>query len=369
MLTVLAALAGACVAYIEHQRRPRALLVPTERARSAKVPPPKEPVPPPAKSKDEPKPTPSPAPPPGPSKEALEAEIRAIETLILREGFAEASARAKRFVEAQDAGLRNPEAKALLDRIARLESRAFAFAGLTKALPARKLPEQLFRVKLENGNSVVALAWKEELDRHEFEYALGGKGSMPKDRVAAVSPLKRAEYLAERWTEIRTPLEKSIDPLDLFFFGVRRCFRDGLRLEGIGLLERLLAIEESGQVVALYSQDPTGETTRHWEIAAGRRPAQEEPPGESLASALQPGDAASPPDTVGEETGDEFAIRRVREIVARAEEAAEKGARFDARMLLQSAAKLLYALPATNPEVRDLNKRTGTLLESVMKAD
>ncbi|MGH9363007.1 MAG: hypothetical protein ACRD2T_13925, partial [Thermoanaerobaculia bacterium] len=61
------------------------------------------------------------------------------------------------------------------------------------------------------------------------------------------------------------------------------------------------------------------------------------------------------------------ALERAREIIERAEKKFGGGEAWDARMLTQSAAKILYGLPGGDPRVRELNRRAGDLLERVMR--
>jgi hypothetical protein len=182
--------------------------------------------------------------------------------------------------------------------------------------------------------------------------------------VTKVSSLPRKKYLTERWKEISALTATLKDPIDIFFSGVRKCFRDGLRREGISLLDRLLGMPESGQVVAMYARDPDGLAVRHWEQAAGRAPLEPLTREEAALAAnlVQAGGGEG----AGEGGADEQ-LQRADSIIRLAEELYQKGETFDARTRVQSASKLLYSLPSTDERVRDLNRRAGELLEKVMK--
>jgi hypothetical protein len=367
LISSLALAAGLFFGYLDHQRpadrpastpKPEATAVPGKPAEVAK-----------------PAPTPAPSPPSVPKVEApglplpdpdeLAATLREIESSILKEEFQAARAISENLVERYRG---NSEALRLLEKVRRLEEKANGYSALLAGLETKELPEDLHRVSLVNGNSLVALSVKEKGDRYEIEYVLGGKGSLTRDRVSGVAPLPRAEYLKERWKEIREKVERTRDPFDLFFFGVRKCFRDGLRREGISLVDRLLAMPDSGQVVALYAKDKDGAAVRSWEQAAGRQEL------EPLARAETVEVAAAADQGGGEDEGDGVdpaGLARARTIIEGVESSLKRpggdAERFDARTRILSAVKVLYGLPPRDDRVRELNRRAADLLNRVMK--
>ncbi len=374
LITVAALGAGLAAGYLDHKRTQEGIVgarkVSLPSLEPAKSPAAEAPVP-----KPEPK-TPLPEPEaktPPPKEEDIATLLKKIEAQILREDFQAASRAADEFTSAYRD---HPEAAVFLERLRRAERKSRAYAALVGPLESRRLPETLHDVVLLNGNTFTAKSVKEEAGNYEMDHVLGGKATLPKDQVKGLQPVPLAKYHQRRWKEIEAKVNSYRDPMDLFFFGVRKCFRDGMREEGIRLVDRLLGMPESGQVVALYASDSSGQAARWWEQAAGRAPLEplavpRRPPLGRAVGSAESGTGVGA-EGAEEETVDATAIARAAELVDLAESiyrdaGGNPGNVFDARTRALAVTKLLYALPAQDPRVQQLMERTRELLGKVMK--
>ena len=310
-----------------------------------------------------------------PSPKEIAAARRRIEDSLLREDFKGASAAVEEILRKYQ---KNPEALRLLEALRREEKRIQAYEALVGPLEKRELPDPLYRVDLVSGGQFTAKSVKDSPSAWNFAHVLGGSTTILKDKVRSVTPFPRKEYLAERWKEIQDSVKSIKDPYDLFFFGVKKCFRDGLHKEGFQLMDQLLAMADSAHLVALRLQ---GDTVRSWEQAAGRQALEPlEPPAAEVASATEGGwkkgiPGSDPVDSSGQQESQEEdwspQITRVRELLAEAE-GLTKGSKpktddaFRARMLLQSAAKIISPVPLDDRVAQDLRHRVGILLERIM---
>jgi hypothetical protein len=373
-LTSCSLAAGFVVGYLEHVRSREAgeTAVPEARRIPPPPPPPVEKKAPPKVEEKAPEPK-APREAPGPSDEEIARTIREVEDLLLKADLEAAGARAEDLIGKYR---RTPGSERLVERLRRTERKIEAYRAIVSRLETRELPETLYRVELTNGGGFIAKTRKEGAQRYDFEPVLGGVSSMAKDRVKSVTPMVRTDYLTARWKEIQGAVAGRKDPYDLFYFGVKKCFRDGLCKEGIGLIDRLLAMADSAHIVALITD---GQASRTWEEAAGRRALEEvhdevEEPREVVDGKVDDGpDPVSDEVEEPEEDGMAVQVARVQELVQGAEAAyktaggnAEKIFQ-DVRIPLQAAAKLLFALSSSpDPKVADLRRRVGILLEKVM---
>jgi hypothetical protein len=304
---------------------------------------------------------------PAPDQEELAARTREIEAAIRKEDFAAASRIAEPMVEKYR---ENPQAAELLTRLRQAEKKARAYEALLASLDRRELPDPLYRVEISNGVKFLASQAQETGEGWRFEVISGGFSSWSKEKVAAVRPYPRKDYLAERWKEIQAGTRDWKEPADLFFFGIRKCFRDGLRAQGLGLIDKLLAMPDSAQVVVIYAKD--GTAGRSWEQAAGRQPLEPLAPTE-VASA--PGGSAPAGRGGGEDEaeGSPVDLTQVEALIARAEATfregkGDPGKTFEARTLIWGpVAKILFGLPAEDPRVEQLKARAQELMAKIMK--
>jgi hypothetical protein len=329
------------------------------------------------------------------SSAEMDAAIRDIEKLIVKGDFAGARSAV---AAARQKYPRTAATARLLESILREERKIEAFEAVIGSLEQRELPDVLFVVDLENGGQITAKSRKESADRIDFEIVQGGVASWRKEQIRSTKPIPRKEYLDRRWSEIQASLKDEKNAFNLFFFGVKKAFRDGLKKEGLGLLEKLLVLPDSDQVISVSVKVDAAQL---WAQAAGRKAfgpgaggatvevamtdpenGKEPPAGSGESLAANGGGETPPEETKGapavgniepgeeepsEEDGQAIAATRIRDMLEEAEKLhASKGDAIRIRMLLQSAAKLLYPLPKSKPEIGDLNRRVGTLLEKVM---
>ena len=367
MISIAALGAGLFWGYLDHTRSGNVEESVPKAERLAPPAPTREKSPPPAAPAPKAAAKPALAPP---DQEELTAKTREIEAAIKKEDFAAASRIAEPMVEKYR---ENPQATALLTRLRQAEKKARAYEALLASLDRRELPDPLYRVEISNGVKFLASQAKETGEGWRFEVISGGFSSWSKEKVSAVRPYPRKDYLAERWKEIQAGARDWKEPADLFFFGIRKCFRDGLRSQGLGLLDKLLAMPDSAQVVVIYARD--GTAGRSWEQAAGRQPLEPLSPAEEPQVAAASRGDASPGrgGNEGDEEGSPVDLTQVEALIARAEATfkegkGDPGKTFEARTLIWGpVAKILFGLPAEDPKVEELKRRAQELMAKIMK--
>ena len=72
------------------------------------------------------------------------------------------------------------------------------------------------------------------------------------------------------WKTLEPKVSKLEHPIDIFIDGVERCYRLGLKPEGLKLLEQLLARPDSDNIPLLFVPEADESTLNDWRLAAGR---------------------------------------------------------------------------------------------------
>src|SRR4029450_2716898 len=98
-----------------------------------------------------------------------------------------------------------------------------------------------------------------------------------REDVLEAREVERETSAPAAWTDLEPKIAKLAHPIDIYVDGVERCYRLGLRKEGLQVLERLLERPDSDQVPLLFVADADEALLHDWQVAAGRRSPAEAP--------------------------------------------------------------------------------------------
>ncbi len=189
------------------------------------------------------------------------------------------------------------------DRAILLAARAKVFERVASRMPKAEpsAPSQSVRkvseVRLANGTRITALETKVEAERYVFKLQGGGSFAPRKEDVLEIQSTEKEVSSSPRWPEIERKLAKANDTIVLYIDGVERCYRLGLRKEGLGLLARVLSRPDSDKIPLLFIPDADETFLRDWQVAAGRRPPHES----SIASGLDASGSEREPPKEGDD--------------------------------------------------------------------
>jgi hypothetical protein len=202
---------------------------------------------------------------------AYRERLESLQALILKQDFRSAE-KGARDLEAET--LRGPAAVHV--EALKLAAKARIFQRLISSMPAR--PAQAGGAKvgrgaealLSNGSKISGALLGERADRYIFKLASGGIFCPAREDVLEVRPVESETAPTTDWKTMQPKVSKLAHPIDIFIDGVERCYRLGLKREGLELLEQLLARPDSDNIPLLFAQDADESSLSDWRLAAGR---------------------------------------------------------------------------------------------------
>jgi hypothetical protein len=279
-------------------------------------------------------------------------------------------------------------APALRARALRLEAKARVIEELLRNIPDKGAQGKggatsgagggMREVLLANGNKVVATSVEKEGDRYRIVLPNGATFSPPAEDVLEVRPYSEEKYRQGEWEKIEATVAKLENSIDLFVRGVQKAYQLGLEKEGLGLLDRLLALPDSDTIPLLFIPEASAALVEDWRVAAGRASDAEvlARTAPTTAASRAPGAGDLPP-RAAEGLDEEIdpnallnASRLMGEAQALYQAAAGKEGREDdlreARKRIDRAFEILESLPATDT-VKDIRRKLSTLLSDVVR--
>ncbi len=286
-----------------------------------------------------------------------------------------------------------PDSVALLDDLRRESLRIELFLSIVKGAGSASIPDQLYLVRLKNGNEMTASRADLEGDRYSVVlFPLEITFTKPKSEIAEVVGISAKNFVGREWEQLARKLEAVADPIDLYVKGVGRCLKLGLQREAYDLLQRVLDAEDAADVVEIVLADSEGEFKRRWRQVSGETPldlipelipevavARPSLPSEPIPTRpFTPSSPSRPDRPASPNVSHDFLVSSFRDVQKLGKEArkiyrdaissGDLKTLAAAREKLERARQILSTLPQENEEVKSKKSNVFELLHAVIKA-
>lgn len=165
-----------------------------------------------------------------------------------------------------------PEDLELLAPLRRARLKLSVFEEVREREGLEEIPSTLYRVRLHNGNDMIASEARREGGKVQVTlFPSGIAFSRQESDVASVENLPGLQFQVEEWKRLLERLKESArDPIDLYIKGVVKCLKLGLEREACLLLGKVLDSSDPVSVLEIVFADAGDEFHRQWLQAAGR---------------------------------------------------------------------------------------------------
>ena len=267
---------------------------------------------------------------------------------------------------------KKPSIKLLKKRVSRTINRAeaqvvqegFSVAGKTARQSLQKIKRD-YGSQLQKSKKMLAVI--EPLRRLELKMLVFGKVA---DQIKQEKNPDQA-LVKKQSNEISKKVDKLSKPIDIYFKGVTTCFRLGLQKKGYEILEKLLAMPDSEEIVANFVEEDS-DLVSIWNQAAGRIPLGSLTKEEKSVKSKSSHSTSS-----SVNIGVKESINKVKKLLAKAQ-AIYKKLTVDkigdlkelhvARQDLEDALGILDLLSSEKPSVKELKNEVNKLHGAVMKS-
>jgi hypothetical protein len=248
------------------------------------------------------------------------------------------------------------------------------------AAPAKRSTEKALELKLANGATVTGKLIDQDAQGFVVRLPSGATFAPRREDVLEAREVEREASAPAAWTDIEPKIAKLAHPIDIYVDGVERCYRMGLRKEGLQVLERLLERPDSDQVPLLFVADADEALLHDWQVAAGRRSPVETagaPPAASVSGDSEVGDStAGRGSSSGLKEAEAAFLARAGKLYDEAQGLFQASAGKDgkgddlrkARERLQEAREILEGLPPEDAEVKAVRRKLVQLISDVARS-
>lgn len=188
-----------------------------------------------------------------------EVKLAALEKLLVRHDFKQASEDARALAE-ETQGMARARAQ-------QVEGKARVFEAL---LPpsTEKIPE--FQEVVDANRTVfIVRRLEDRFDHYRMVLLSGVITDMKKEDVIEIRQADSKGIRKTLAVKLLKQVKKYDEPINLYLRGVRKFYRVGLRKEGLGLMDRLLAMRDGDLVLAVLGEEQSEVLFPYWNLARG----------------------------------------------------------------------------------------------------